>query len=133
MDRGTLAGWLAILARNRSIDLHRRKRPTDSVEDVVLASSFDLAENSEKNILLGRTQSWMEELSQDQRQMLEMAFFDGMTHSEIAERTGSPLGTIKTRIRRALQTLEKGGPGMNGGDEIMTTRDARAAPWSRKS
>lgn len=107
MDKGSLAGWLAILSRNRSIDLQRRKRPTDSVDDVVLASSFNLAESSEQNMMLEKAQSWMLLLPAEQQQMLQMAFFDGLTHSEIAEKTGSPLGTIKTRIRRALQTLRK--------------------------
>jgi RNA polymerase sigma-70 factor (ECF subfamily) len=107
MDKGSLPGWLAILARNRSIDLQRRKRPTDSVEDVVLASSFNLAEASEHNIMIEKARGWMELLPTEQRQMLYLAFFDGLTHAEIAEKTGSPLGTIKTRIRRALQTLRK--------------------------
>ena len=105
--RGSLAGWLAILARNRSIDVHRRRRPTESVDDVALASSFDLAASSEKNMLLEKAQGWMQQLSTDQQQTLHMAFFDGLTHAEIAERTGNPLGTVKTRIRRALQTLRK--------------------------
>ncbi len=107
IERGSLAGWLAIIARNRSIDLHRRRRPTEAVEDVVLASSFNLAEESERNLLLEKTQVWMELLSAEQRHTLHMAFFDGLTHAEIAQVTGDPLGTIKTRIRRALQTLRK--------------------------
>ncbi len=107
MEKGSLAGWLAILSRNRSIDLQRRKRPTDSVDEVVLASAFNLAEASETNMMLEKARSWMQLLSLEQQQMLQMAFFDGLTHSEIAEKTGDPLGTIKTRIRRALQTLRK--------------------------
>jgi RNA polymerase sigma-70 factor (ECF subfamily) len=107
VDRGSLGGWLAIIARNRSIDLQRRKRPSDSVDDVVLASSFDLAATSEKNIMLERAMGWIGQLPDEQQQMLQLAFFDGLSHSEIAERTGSPLGTIKTRIRRALSTLRK--------------------------
>ncbi|HEY0784588.1 MAG TPA: sigma-70 family RNA polymerase sigma factor [Acidobacteriaceae bacterium] len=106
-DRGSLGGWLAILARNRSIDVQRRRRPSDSVEDVVLTSSFDLAATAEKNILLEKAQGWIEALSDEQRETLRMAFFEGLTHAEIADKTGSPLGTIKTRIRRALQTLRK--------------------------
>jgi RNA polymerase sigma-70 factor, ECF subfamily len=43
----------------------------------------------------------------EQRKTLEMAFFDGLTHSEIAEMTGDPLGTVKTRIRSALTSLRK--------------------------
>jgi RNA polymerase sigma-70 factor (ECF subfamily) len=46
-------------------------------------------------------------LPAEQRKTLEMAFFDGLTHSEIAEMTGDPLGTVKTRIRSALTTLRK--------------------------
>ncbi len=111
IEKGTLAGWLAILARNRSIDLQRRKRPTDSVDDVVLASPFDLAVASEHNMMIEKAQGWMQLLSSEQQQMLHMAFFEGLTHSEIAEETGSPLGTIKTRIRRALQTLRKAAQG----------------------
>ena len=107
IERGSLAGWLAILSRNRSIDVQRRRRPTDSVEDVVLASPFNLAESSERSMLLEKAKVWIAQLSIDQQQMLQMAFFDGLTHSEIAEKTGNPLGTIKTRIRRALQTLRK--------------------------
>jgi len=106
-ERGSLAGWLAILSRNRSIDLQRRRRPSESVDEVVLASTFDLAEIAEKNIMLAKTQVWIEQLSPEQQETLHMAFFDGLTHSEIADRTGNPLGTIKTRIRRALQTLRK--------------------------
>ena len=46
-------------------------------------------------------------LPAEQRKTLEMAFFDGLTHAEIAEMTGDPLGTVKTRIRSALITLRK--------------------------
>jgi RNA polymerase sigma-70 factor (ECF subfamily) len=46
-------------------------------------------------------------LPPEQRKTLEMAFFDGLTHSEIAEMTGDPLGTVKTRIRSALTSLRK--------------------------
>jgi RNA polymerase sigma-70 factor, ECF subfamily len=47
------------------------------------------------------------QLPVDQRKTLEMAFFDGLTHTEIAEMTGDPLGTVKSRIRSALLTLRK--------------------------
>ena len=49
-------------------------------------------------------------LPTEQRKTLEMAFFDGLTHSEIAEMTGDPLGTVKTRIRSGLLTLRKAFP-----------------------
>jgi RNA polymerase sigma-70 factor (ECF subfamily) len=105
--RGSLGGWLAVVSRNRSIDSLRRKRPTDSVEDVILASSFNLADEAERNSLMERARGVIVQLPIEQRKTLEMAFFDGLTHSEIAEMTGDPLGTVKTRIRSALTTLRK--------------------------
>jgi RNA polymerase sigma-70 factor (ECF subfamily) len=105
--RGSLGGWLAVVARNRSIDTLRRRRPTDSVDDVVLASSSNIAVEAERNSLMERARSVIATLPGEQRKTLEMAFFDGLTHSEIAELTGDPLGTVKTRIRSALLTLRK--------------------------
>jgi len=105
--RGSLGGWLAIVARNRSIDTLRRKRPTVDVDDVPLASSFNLADEAERDSLMERARGVIHQLPSEQRKTLEMAFFDGLTHSEIAEMTGDPLGTVKTRIRSALLTLRK--------------------------
>jgi RNA polymerase sigma-70 factor (ECF subfamily) len=105
--RGSLGGWLAVVSRNRSIDALRRKRPTDSVDDIVLASSYNLAAEAERNSLMERARGVIITLPTEQRKTLEMAFFDGLTHSEIAEMTGDPLGTVKTRIRSALLTLRK--------------------------
>ena len=105
--RGSLGGWLAVVARNRSIDLLRRRRPTDSVDDVVLASSFNLADEAERSVMMKRARGAMQQLPREQQKTLEMAFFDGLTHSEIAEMTGDPLGTVKTRIRSALLSLRK--------------------------
>jgi len=105
--RGSLGGWLAVVSRNRSIDLLRKKRPTESVDDVPLASPYDLAKEAEQNLMLERVRILVAELPDEQRKALEMAFFEGLTHSEIAEKTGCPLGTVKTRIRSAVQTLGK--------------------------
>jgi RNA polymerase sigma-70 factor (ECF subfamily) len=106
--RGSLGGWLAVVARNRSIDYLRRRRPTEAVEDVALASPYNLGEESERNLMTEKARSLIVQLPQEQRKTLEMAFFDGLTHSEIAEMTGEPLGTVKTRIRSALLVLRKG-------------------------
>ena len=105
--RGSLAGWLAVVARNRSIDVLRRKKPTEQVEDVSLASPGDLSEEGERNVMMERARSVIAKLPPEQRKTLEMAFFDGLTHTEIAEMTGDPLGTVKTRIRSALLVLRK--------------------------
>ena len=105
--RGSLGGWLAIVSRNRSIDALRRKRPTTDIDDVPIASSYNLADEAERNSLIELARTVIHKLPMEQRKTLEMAFFDGLTHSEIAEMTGDPLGTVKTRIRSGLLTLRK--------------------------
>lgn len=105
--RGSLGGWLAVVARNRSIDVLRRKRPTEVVDEMVLPSTFNLAEESERTVMVERARVVMQQMPVEQRKTLEMAFFEGLTHAEIAEMTGDPLGTVKTRIRNALLTLRK--------------------------
>jgi RNA polymerase sigma-70 factor, ECF subfamily len=106
-SRGSLGGWLAVVARNRSIDALRRKRPSEPVDDMVMASNYNLAVEAERNNLMEKARAAIVLLPTDQRKTLEMAFFDGLTHSEIAEMTGDPLGTVKTRIRSALTSLRK--------------------------
>jgi RNA polymerase sigma-70 factor (ECF subfamily) len=105
--RGSLGGWLAVVARNRSIDALRRKRPSEQVEEMALASNYNLADEAERNSLMEKARGVIRLLPMEQRKTLEMAFFDGLTHSEIAEITGDPLGTVKTRIRSALTSLRK--------------------------
>jgi RNA polymerase sigma-70 factor (ECF subfamily) len=105
--KGALGAWLLVVARNRAIDHLRQRRPTEAVEDVVLASATNLENEAECNTMMHRVRGILGELPQDQQRSLEMAFFEGLTHSEIAERTGQPLGTVKTRIRSALTSLRK--------------------------
>jgi RNA polymerase sigma-70 factor (ECF subfamily) len=105
--RGSLGGWLAVVARNRSIDMLRRRRPSEQIEEVYLASPFDLADEAQRNTLMQRARAIILHLPLEQRKTLEMAYFDGLTHSEISEITGDPLGTVKTRIRSALLSLRK--------------------------
>ena len=105
--KGSLGGWLAVVARNRSIDMLRRKRPSEQVEEMNLASACNLADEAERSLLMERARAAVKLLPTEQRKTLEMAFYDGLTHSEIAEMTGDPLGTVKTRIRSALLTLRK--------------------------
>ncbi len=105
--KGSLGGWLSVVARNRSIDTLRRKRPSEQVEELNLASLCNLADEAERNLMMEKARAAVILLPLEQRKTLEMAFFDGLTHSEIAEMTGDPLGTVKTRIRSALLTLRK--------------------------
>lgn len=105
--RGSLGGWLAVVARNRAIDSLRRKRPSEQIEEVQLAAPYDLADEAQRNVMMVKARDIIQQLPYEQRKTLQMAYFDGLTHSEIAEVTGDPLGTIKTRIRTALLTLRK--------------------------
>ena len=106
--RGTLGGWLAVVSRNRSIDALRRRKPSEQVDDMQLPSGYDLGEEAIRSGMMDKARVIIGKLPHEQRKTLEMAFFEGLTHSEIAEITGDPLGTVKTRIRSALLTLRKG-------------------------
>jgi RNA polymerase sigma-70 factor (ECF subfamily) len=103
----SLLPWIAVVSRNSSIDIVRRRRTSESIEGVTLASPCDSAVEAEKNLMCKKARALIDELPLEQRTVLEMAYFSEMTHAEIADRTGSPLGTIKTRIRDALKNLRK--------------------------
>ncbi len=105
--RGSLCGWLAVVARNRSIDKIRSSRRMENVDDLQLSNNIDLGADAEREIMLGKVRVVLETMPADQRQAVEMAFFEGHTHTEIAQQTGQPLGTVKTRIRSALITIRK--------------------------
>jgi RNA polymerase sigma-70 factor (ECF subfamily) len=106
-NRGSLGAWLVVIARNRAIDVLRRRKPSDSVEDVVLASPVNVADEAERNTVMQKVRGVIANLPEEQRKTLHLAYFDGLSHTEIASRTGDPLGTVKTRIRQALITLRK--------------------------
>jgi len=72
-----------------------------------VAMPFDLESTTAQQQLLARVKGALELLPREQRAAVELAYFEGMTHSEIAERTGDPLGTVKTRLRSAIETLKR--------------------------
>jgi RNA polymerase sigma-70 factor (ECF subfamily) len=108
-NRGSLPGWLMVIARNRAISRLRQRRPEAGEElvenTIVLPCSVesDVAQQE----LLGRVKGALDGLPKEQRVALELAYFEGFTHSEIASRTGDPLGTVKTRLRSAVETLKR--------------------------
>jgi len=106
-NRGSLGAWLAVIARHRAIDQLRRRRPETDIEDVVVSVDSNLEQMADRNMTVARVRSAVEQLPPEQRKPLELAFFQGLTHTEIAARTGEPLGTVKTRIRAALLSLRK--------------------------
>jgi RNA polymerase sigma-70 factor, ECF subfamily len=108
-SRGALPAWLLVIARNRAISRLRRRDPSASedVESATVASPYQLETTVAQGLLIGRVRSALGGLPDGQREAIELAYFEGLTHSEIAERTGEPLGTVKTRLRSAAETLKK--------------------------
>ena len=110
-SRGRVLGWVLIIARSRALDLLRRQDeafshpdPYDLVAEPETGQRGpqDLLEATQSNTALHAA---MEQLTPLQRQLLSLAFFRGLTHSEIVEHSGIPLGSVKTHIRRALSVL----------------------------
>jgi len=96
-----------VIARNRAIDALRRRRPENDIEDAVVPIEHDLASEADRSRTMDRVRGALQAMPAPQRSALEMAYFEGLPHSEIAEKTGEPLGTIKTRIRAGLLSLRK--------------------------
>ena len=106
-NRGSLPAWLAVIARNRAIDVLRKRKAETDVAEVIVFVEQDLASHTEWSRALEKIRGALGSMPEPQRTALEMAFFEGLTHTEIAEKTGEPLGTVKTRIRAGLLTLRK--------------------------
>jgi RNA polymerase sigma-70 factor, ECF subfamily len=106
-NRGSLAAWLAVIARNRAIDALRKRRPESNIEDVVVAADIDLESEAARKIAVEKVRGVLAGMPAEQRRAIELAFFEGLTHTEVAAKLGEPLGTVKTRIRSALQALRK--------------------------
>ena len=112
---GTFTGWLFRIARNLAIDAYRRRnvRPqailsvgdSDSVLDQTADPDVNVAEQAQSILMNRQLRRAVASLPGVQRQVIEMAYFFGMTRQEIAEATGEALGTIHTRARLALQKL----------------------------
>ena len=112
---GPFTGWLFRIARNLSIDAYRRRnvRPqifvgangSDPILDETPDPDTDVAEQAQSILQNQQVRKALDALPGVQRQVIEMAYFYGMTRQEIAEATGEALGTIHTRSRLALQKL----------------------------
>jgi RNA polymerase sigma-70 factor (ECF subfamily) len=106
--RGTLGCWLLVIARNRSIDRVRRRVAVveEQASATQLGSVLDIESFVAKNELTRSVRAALRVLPEGQRVAVELAYFEGFTQSEIAKRTGEPLGTVKTRLRTALASLK---------------------------
>ena len=108
-ERGAVGPWLFSLARHKAIDLVRReqnvRKRTADVDLELEEAGDDVDDEAWQQIRRDRVHAAVAELTPVQREALELAFFQGLTHVEVADRLAIPLGTAKTRIRRALLRL----------------------------
>ncbi len=111
--RSSVSTWLVLITRSRSIDRLRSRRVKERTLASVRQEKRDRHTSPEGTVAVlseqrrKRLRSEMQELPKEQRQVLELAFFKGMTQSEIAGDTGIPLGTVKTRTLLAMKKLRK--------------------------
>jgi RNA polymerase sigma factor (sigma-70 family) len=109
--RGRVLGWLLIISRSRALDILRRQDEAFShPEPYDLIAEPESSEKTAHNLLEAAQagtalRNAMEALTPLQRQLLSLAFFRGLSHTEIVEHSSIPLGTVKTHIRRALTVL----------------------------
>ena len=113
--QGKLPTWLASIARNRAIDVYRKNnvRPEGHAVSWAEAETFDLPDDADVEREAGlalqkvRVRRALAQLPEEQRHALALAFFQGLSHQEIANHLAEPLGTINTRIRLAMQKLRQ--------------------------
>jgi RNA polymerase sigma-70 factor, ECF subfamily len=107
--RGSLSGWLLVCARNRAISRLRGRavETATAFREQMAVPTVNLEDDLAQAQQISRVRAALEKLQPAQRQALELAYFEGMTHTEIARRTGEPLGTVKTRLRAAVEFLKR--------------------------
>jgi len=121
-DKGSVKGWLLAIVRHRAIDSMRRRRYGvtigDETEEPLPASLTlpDIWPEVAGRLDAEKVRLAMVKLPDAQREVIELAYFDGLTQREIATRTGAPLGTVKSRMRLGLVALRR---------ELMELADGR--------
>lgn len=109
-DRGNARGWLLSIAHHRAVDVLRRKtafRPAPLEAAEQRPSEDDTAAEGMRNVEHASVRAALEALPAVQRRTIELAYFGGYTHVELAELMGVPLGTVKGRVRIGLQKLRR--------------------------
>jgi RNA polymerase sigma-70 factor (ECF subfamily) len=113
-SRGSLGGWLLVIGRNRALSRLRGKQRREFVTDdgegfsiEALPAPGNLEDEAARMELMDRLRGALAALPAEQREAVELAYFEGMTQTEIAARTQCPLGTVKSRVRAAMQTLKQ--------------------------
>jgi len=131
-ERGALGTWLMAVARNRAID-HIRSASARMDRNVYELDLFERPEHGTSSSLVDmdrdvlnadsarRVKAAMAKLSQNHQKVIELAYYEGLSQTEMAERLGQPLGTIKTWVRTALKHLKDELGGALGGSPVVNT------------
>lgn len=112
VHRGHPMAWMIGIARYRAIDVRRQSRlesgaqELDDVADTLFADAPDLSTQAGLATDTQRVAECMRRLSERQHRCIQLAFLDGLSHEEISSKLASPLGTVKSWIRRGLQALK---------------------------
>jgi RNA polymerase sigma-70 factor (ECF subfamily) len=119
-SRGSFSTWLYRVTRNVALDLYRKRtsriRPVPEGDSQIVAARDPSAgpeEVVDDSWLSWRMSRALEELGTTQREVIELAYFQGLSQREISQRTGVPLGTVKTRTASAMKRLRRGLAGEN--------------------
>jgi RNA polymerase sigma-70 factor (ECF subfamily) len=125
--RGSVLSWMVTIARSRALDKLRASKARLSREDDSESVDFfrdpspDPEHASSESERVRFVRQLLSDLPTNQRNMIELAFFSGLTHSEIATRTGLPLGTIKARIRTGMIQLREQLSFLHGANEASAS------------
>ncbi len=111
-QRGSVIAWMTITCRSRALDALRRQKPDQQLQPLI---SEEQKSNDEQPLqdLISATQNhtlihhFLQQLDQEQRQLLALAYFRDYSHQELADFTKMPLGTVKSKLRRTLNTLNQ--------------------------
>jgi RNA polymerase sigma-70 factor (ECF subfamily) len=111
-ERGAAMAWLFTICRSRALDLLRaRQRHHELSEAVERETEFEVGDGTDQLISMfdanAAIHPLLVELSPEQRKLIGLAFFQGLSHSEIADATGMPIGTVKSYIHRALTAMRQ--------------------------
>ncbi len=108
-ERAKAATWLLTLVHRRAVDVVRReeRRRTEPIENAPEPATGSAEQSAWENLERERIQAALQQLPDQQREALELAYYGGFTQSELAERLGQPLGTIKSRMFAGLARLRE--------------------------
>ncbi len=131
--RGSVKTWLMSIVHHRAIDAIRRRRPTTELpeQDDVPPAEFrspDVWAEVAANLDADTVRGALGTLSDVQREAIELAYFSGLTQQEIAERTATPLGTVKSRMRLGLLAMRRALEAGHGSDAVSRSGPAMGAP-----